>query len=135
MRSSSSPMLATAGTFLAQIACAIVGGLALAAIFGYGLGFAMQGSELGMGVLVLMVYAGILGFGIGAGAGVALGGQLLGRRGSRWLAMLGGVLGGSLVAVLARVTPLRIGLFETLFLAMAVAVVGALGGYYLRGRA
>jgi hypothetical protein len=94
----------------------------------------LQGSGLGMGVLVLMIYAGVIGFGVGAGIGAALAGRSFGQRGSMGLAIVGGVLGGSVVALVPRLVRTGLGLFETLFLAMAVGLVCAVVGYHLRRR-
>lgn len=120
---------------IAEIGGALLGGFILAVAFYFGLGLLLVGTpwgqQLGMGVLTLQVYAGILGFGIGAGGGTALAGRLLGQRGSVWLAMLAAMLGGALIAVVMRVfTPG--GLFWTLGIAIIVAAVSAVVGYNLR---
>jgi hypothetical protein len=120
---------------LAEFGGAILGAVILAPLLYYAIGFAMIGSDLGMGVLALQIYAAILGATVGAGVGVALVGRLMRQGGSIWLAILLAVLGGSLTAILPRVVPgIRLGLFETLFAALGVIVVMAVVGYNLRRR-
>ena len=59
-------------------------------------------NQLGMGSLGVTLYAGLLGFAVGAAAGVALAGRWLRQGGSFWLALAGGVLGIILMTILAR---------------------------------
>lgn len=134
MRSQTTPAAVTAPAILAELVGAILGGLILAVALYFGIGFALIGSDLGMGVLTLQVYGAILGFGIGAGVGAAIAGRLLGQTGSWWLGALVGMLAGAVMAILPRVTSLRLGLFETLGVAAVVAIVGAVVGYNLRRR-
>lgn len=131
MRSSPKATFPPLPAILAELGGAILGGLILAPVFYLAVGFAMLGSDLGMGVLSLQVFAAILGFGVGAGVGAALGGRLLGQRGSAWLAVLTSVLGGALVILAMRLLNVR-GLFGILGVGLLVAPGLAIVGYNLR---
>ena len=82
-------------------------------------------NQLGMGSLGVTLYAGLLGFAVGAAAGVAFAGRWLRQGGSFWLALAGAVVGILLVIVLA-----QFGLFSPLqpavpvITSLALAVFG-----------
>jgi hypothetical protein len=121
-------------TVLIQAIAAIIGGIA-GGIAGFLLvSLVFGGADLGMGLLALQIYGVIAGFGAGAGAGTALAGRWRRQRGSLWLAILGGVAGGVLMAVLHRFLALRLDFFFLPVYAALLAVAGALAGYHLRRR-
>jgi hypothetical protein len=119
---------------LAEIGGAIVGGAVLAALFYLGGGILFSGAGLGMGLLTVQILAAILGFGVGAAAGVALAGHLLGQRGSPWLALLGSVLVGVVMALALRYGDFRIDLFLWPVVAAPLVIAGAVVGYNARRR-
>jgi hypothetical protein len=125
-----SPLLA----YLAEFMGAALGGFVLAVVLGYGTGVVLRSSDLGMGLLALMVYIGIIGFGVGAAAGTAIAGRLLNQSGSFWLALAGSLICSALVAIAPRVISLRLGLLQTLVVALVVALIAAVVGYNLRRR-
>lgn len=86
----------------------------------------------GMGDLVIVTVAATIGFVVGAAVGVALFGRLFGRHGSFWLALLGALVGGLLVLLLAE--PLRLNQDSTVLLwSFSLASLAlATAGYYLR---
>ncbi|MFL5801688.1 MAG: hypothetical protein ACJ8CR_08085 [Roseiflexaceae bacterium] len=120
---------------LAELAGGIVAGLLLSRLGGLA-GAALgssNGSEFGDLIgAVLGIFAGYI---VGVAAGLSIAGHLLKQRGSFWLALLGSLLGGVLVALLAE--PLRLNQstavlsFAVFFVALALALVG----YNLRRRA
>jgi hypothetical protein len=117
---------------LAEIGGALLGGVIVGAIAGWGAGALLSGAGLGMGLLTVMIYAVIVGFGVGAGAGAALAGRLLGQTGSPWLAVLGGALAGVVISLALRYLPLRIDLFSWPIVAAPLVVGCAVVGYNLR---
>jgi len=119
---------------LAGFGGALLGGVIMALLLAVVVGLLLVPSDLGMGVLTLQVYAGIIGFAVGGGVGAALVGRLLRQSGSIWLAMLIGLLSGALVAVGVRALSLPIALLPTLGIAALVALIGAVVGYNLRRR-
>jgi hypothetical protein len=122
------------GAILAEIGGAIVGGVVVGAVLGVGSQLLLSVADLGMALLGVGVLATILGIGVGAGAGAALAGRLLGQAGSPWLAVLGGVLGGTGVTYALGYLYLGIDLFLLPVVAAPLAVGGAVGGYNLRRR-
>lgn len=75
----------------------------------------------------MTLYAGLLGFAVGAAAGVALAGRWLRQGGSYWLALAGGVLGILLMTMLARLGLLgdsRSQLVALAITSLALAVLG-----------
>ena len=90
-------------------------------------------NQLEMASLGVTLYAGLLGFVVGAAAGVALAGRWLRQGGSFWLALAGGVLGIILMTALA-----QIGLFSDSrrqLVALAITSLAlAMLGYNLRRR-
>jgi hypothetical protein len=119
---------------LAEIGAAILGGLVLAPIFGYGAMFLFSGAGLGMGLLSVAVFAAVIGFGIGGGAGAAIAGRALGQRGSAWLAILSGGLSGVVVILFLRLLNINVGgLVGILVVGVLVVLAAAVVGYNLRG--
>lgn len=135
MRSSSAAASPSIPAILAEVGGAILGGVVLTPVFGYGLGWLLSGRDLGMALLSLMVFAGTIGFGAGAGVGAALAGRLLGQRGSVWLAVSGGALSSVLVILALRLLRLNVGgLFGIFWVAVPIVILAAVGGYNLRRR-
>ena len=94
---------------IAEVVGAVVGGVILA-ILGYVvLNLLLAGANLGMVLLALQVFAAILGFGLGAGLGVALAGRLLGQHGQIWLAVAAAILTGGAVILVMRLLNLNLG--------------------------
>lgn len=129
-RSSTVSLPVVAGELAAGLLC----GVAAAALFGSGGGYllGMLVPDIGMGLLAIMLYLGVLGFAVGAGLGVWLAGRWQQQGGSWWLSMGGGAFGGFVVLALART-----GLFGTssgaaLTLAAAASLGLAVLGYNLR---
>lgn len=118
---------------LAELGGAVVGGIVLAVLFALGLGLLMRGSELGMGVLTLQVFAGLFGLGLGAGGGAALAGRLFNQRGSAPVAMIAAVLAAIVAALVLRYVTMG-GLFAVWGIGGAALVIAlaAVGGYNLR---
>jgi hypothetical protein len=104
---------------LAELAGGIIIGLLLARLGG------LAGVILGVFVAYI----------VGVAAGLSIAGRLLRQRGSFWLALLGSILGGVLVVLLAE--PLRLNQstavlsFAVFFASLALAMIG----YNLRRRA
>ncbi len=124
------------------LAAETIAGLVLGAVFAplFGLGSGLLpalgiGKDLGMGMLVVMVYTGLLGFALGASAGIALVGSWLRQGGSMWLVLLGGVIGGVLATILARVGAFGSGDRFQIVLVVLIGLALALLGYNLRRRA
>lgn len=90
---------------LAEFAGAVLGGVLLRLLCVVGVALILANSNLGMGVLTVQVYGGIIGFALGTGLGAALGGRIVGRPGNWGLAVLASVITGILVAVIMRVLP------------------------------
>jgi hypothetical protein len=129
---SASPRPLSAMVILAEVGAAILGGLLLAPIFGYGSMYLFSGAGLGMGLLSVAVFAAVIGFGIGGGAGAAIAGRALKQRGSLWAAMISGGLSG--VAVILFLQLLRInvgGLGGILVVGVLVVLAAAVVGYNL----
>lgn len=120
---------------LAEIGGAVLGGVVLAPICGYALGWLLSGADLGMGLLSLMVFAGTVGFGAGAGAGAALAGRLLGQGGSLWLAVGGGAVSSVVVILALRLLRINVGgLLNIFWVAVPIVILAAVAGYNLRRR-
>jgi hypothetical protein len=120
---------------LAEVGGAILGGLVLAPILGYGTGFLFQGSGLGMGIVSLMVFAAVIGFGVGGGIGAALAGRAMGERGSLWLAVLLGGLSGVVSILVLRLLNINVGgLLGILGVGVPLVLAAAVLGYNLRRR-
>ncbi|HEX9370273.1 MAG TPA: hypothetical protein VF897_04680 [Roseiflexaceae bacterium] len=123
----------------AETIAGLVLGAVFAPLFGLGSGLLLPalgiGKDLGMGMLVVMVYTGLLGFALGASAGIALVGSWLRQGGSMWLALLGGVIGGVLATILARVGAFGSGDRFQIVLVVLIGLALALLGYNLRRRA
>ena len=134
MRSSATAGPPSALAILAEFGGALLGGVLMALLLAVVVGLLLVPSDLGMGVLTLQVYAGIIGFALGGGVGAALVGRWMRQGGSLWLAMLGGLLSGALVAVGVRALSLPVALPPTLGIAALVALAGAVMGYNLRRR-
>ncbi|MBC8162527.1 MAG: hypothetical protein H7Z42_15055 [Roseiflexaceae bacterium] len=133
MRSANPSAFSPIVLLLAEVGGALLGGIILALLSALGISLLLADANLGMGLLTAQIYAGILGWGLGAGGGAALAGRLLGQRGNWLLAMIGPVVGGALVALLMRVFALGT-LLTTLGIALALMVVIAVAGYNLRRR-
>jgi hypothetical protein len=90
-------------------------------------------NQLGMGSLGVTLYAGLLGFAIGAAVGVALVGRWLHQGGSFWLALTGAMLALILITVLV-----RRGLFSYSEMQLAIPAIISLAlavlGYNLQRR-
>ncbi len=130
-RSSSPSLLGV----LAQLGGAIIGGLVLAPLLALGvsqvlvlMGLAQQ---LGMGLLSVQVFMAIIGFGAGAGFGVALVGRLMRQPGNMWLAVAGGAATAALVILVMRLLNIG-GLGGILWVGLLLALAAAVGGYNLR---
>jgi hypothetical protein len=132
---SPTPTTRSIAALLTQVGGAIAGGALLAAAGYLGVSLLFMGADFGMGLLGLQVYAIVLGFGIGAGLGAALASRLVGRHGQPWLAVLGSLSGGVLVAAVTRYGPVRMDLDASIPVVAAVlAVIGAVVGNNLRLR-
>ncbi len=133
MQTSTSPRPLSAMTVLAQAGGAVVGGVVLAALAYLGVGYALIGSDLGMGVLSLQVFGIIIGFGAGAGLGAALVGRMRGQGGSTWLAVALGALTGVAVILVMRLLNIG-GLGGILGVGIPLVLAAAIAGYNLRRR-
>ncbi len=126
---------ALAAALVAEAIAGLAFGAVLAAIAGIICALALNwtglDNQLEMGSLGVTLYAGLLGFALGAAAGVALAGRWLGQGGSFWLALAGGVLGIILMTVLARLGLLGDDRQQLVALAIASLVLAVLG-YNLR---
>lgn len=128
------PRPLTALVILAEVGAAILGGLALAPLFGYGSMYLFSGAGLGMGLLSVAVFAAVIGFGIGGGAGAAIAGRALKQRGSPWLAVLSGGLSGVVVILFLRLLNINVGgLGGILVVGVLVVLAAVVIGYNLRG--
>jgi len=113
---------------LAELAGGCVAGLLLARGGGLAGAWLGRSGAPGWGDLVGAVLGLFLGYLIGVPVGLTLVGRLLKQRGSFWLALLGSILGGALVALLAE--PLRLNQsssllsFSVFFVALAFATIG-----------
>lgn len=117
---------------VAEAGGALLGGLLVSPVIGYGFYFMLSGAGIGMGLLALMIFAAVLGFGLGAGGGAALSGRLLGQPGSLPFAILGGVLSASLVILVVRLLNVG-GLVGIVGIAVPLSVGAAVAGYHLGG--
>jgi hypothetical protein len=127
------PPALTPIVILAEVGAAILGGLLLAPIFGYGAMFLFSGAGLGMGLLSVAVFAAVIGFGAGGGAGAAIAGRALCQRGSPWLAVLGGGLSGVIVILVLRLLNINVGgLFGIAGVGVPIVLAVAVLCYNLR---
>jgi hypothetical protein len=117
---------------LAELAGGIVAGLLLARLGGLAGAALGRGSPNQFGDLIGALLGTFAAYIVGVAAGLSIAGRLLKQRGSFWLALLGSILGGVLVALLAE--PLRLNQstevlgFAVFFMSLALA----LAGYNLR---
>lgn len=126
MRPSSSPGL-NLRVLLAELAGAVLGGGVFAVVFAISLGLLLSGSNLGMGLLGVMVYTAILGSGVGTVIGVLLVGRLLNHRGNwLWAVLLSFLTGG---LALALVLTLSSGSAVALLGVGLAQVAGSILGY------
>lgn len=132
--SAGTPAPRTPLILLAELGGAAAGVLVLAVLLYFGIGYLALALApgAGMGILVLQVYGVLLGATLGAAAGVWLVGRQFQQGGSIWLALLLAVGGAILTALLPRIGVVRLGIFETLFVALAIITVAAVVGYNLR---
>lgn len=133
MRSPATTGIPPVPALLAEAVGAIVCGMLLAIGFGIAAGYLFASIVPGMGLLAVQVFAALLGFGVGAGGGAAVGGRLLNQRGSWWLAVLLSVLGGAMVILILRLLNVG-GLGGILGVGFPVVVLLAVLGYNLRRR-
>lgn len=118
---------------LAQLGGAIMGGVALAIVLYFLLGFLLLGAGLGMGLLAIQIFGLVIGFGVGAGLGVGLVGRRQGLDGNLWLAMLAGGLTGAAVILVLRL--LNIGGFGgILAVGLLLSLIDAMLTYNLTAR-
>lgn len=132
--SADTPAPRTPLILLAELGGAAVGVLLLAVLLYFGAGWLLLALApgAGMGILVLQIYAVLLGANFGAAAGVWLVGRQFRQGGNFWLALLFTVGGAILTALLPRLGVIRLGIFETLYVALAIITVAAVAGYNLR---
>jgi len=113
---------------LAELAGGIVAGLLLARLGGLAGAALGRGSATEFGDLVGVILGVFVAYIVGVAAGIAITGRLLKQRGSFWLALLGSILGGVLVVLLAE--PLRLNQstatlsFALFFASLALALIG-----------
>jgi hypothetical protein len=122
--------------WLLQIVLGLIGGVALAALFGLAGGWigAVVGGPDTFADLAGIVLGGAVGFCLGTAVGVIIGAWFSGQRGSWLLALAGAVLGVALLGVAA--DPLDLGERSSLVRVAfgLIPVLLAMGGYHLRGR-
>ena len=119
---------AIAGLALGAV-MAVIAGIACARV----LHWTGLDNQLGMGSLGVTLYAGLLGFGIGAAAGVAVAGRWLRQGGSFWLALAGALLGIILITLLALLELLS-GFDVQLVITVIASLTLAVFGYNLHRR-
>ncbi len=118
------------GVILGQLVGALMGGLVVAALLYFGLGYALLGAGLGMGLLTIQVFGIVIGFGAGAGLGVGVAGRWLGQPGNTWLAAISGAVTGLLVVLILRLLNLG-GLGGLLWVGLPLTIIDALVVYNL----
>lgn len=109
---------------LVQVGGAIVGGLIGALLSYVAIGYALLPLQIGMGLLVIQLWAAVAGFGIGAGLGAGLASRAMGGAGNLWLAMLVGGLTGFLVILLIRLLSFG-GLGTLLYVGLPITLIAA----------
>lgn len=122
-------------TLVFQVIGATIGGLLFGVLLAYLVSVLLMvlgvAQQLGMGLLSVQVFLAIIGFGAGAGLGVALVGRLARQAGNLWPAMLAGAATGVLVVLAMRL--LRIGGLGTLlWVGLTLTLAAAIGAYYFR---
>jgi hypothetical protein len=120
------------GAIVGEFFGALAGMLILAVALYFAIGVLFLNSGMGMGVLTLQIYGAIIGAGVGAGVGAALAGRAMQQQGSMPVAILLAIATGIVTAIVPRVFPVRLGLFETLGVALVLMLVGAVVGFNLR---
>jgi hypothetical protein len=118
----------SAVALLGQLGGAIVGGLLLALLGYIGIGYALLPLQIGMGLLIIQLWAAVAGFGIGAGIGAGLVGRITGRPGNIWLAALVGGVTGFLVILVLRLLNIG-GLGALLWVGLPVTLIAAVAAY------
>ena len=125
------PIIPLTRALAIEVLGGLLGAVVVGAIAGVGIGLLFQATgwalQLGMGMLLVMVYAAA----VGAAAGVALAGRALRQGGSFWLALAGSIIGALLIVVLARVGWLG-NFWISVWFALAGALALAVAGYNLR---
>lgn len=114
-------------------------GLGLGVVLGFGLGIGIGYLSrvvpplynLGMGMLVLQIYLGLLGFAIGAASGVVLIARRLGQGGQFWPTLGASIAAAVLLLLFFRLGFIRIGLFQQLFVVLIATLAVALLAYNL----
>lgn len=128
------PIIPLTRALAIEVLGGLLGAVVVGAIAGVGIGLLFQATgwalQLGMGMLLVMVYAAV-GAAVGAAAGVALAGRALRQGGSFWLALAGSIIGALLIVVLARVGWLG-NFWISVWFALAGALALAVAGYNLR---
>lgn len=131
MGQQATPAPRTALAIVAEVVGALLMGLLMAALFGLLAGLLFQGAGLGMGLLVVQLWAAVVGLGFGGGVGAAIAGRLMGQRGSWWLGALAGAVTGFLTILLMRLLNVG-GLQGLLVVGVALSLAAAVAGYNLR---
>lgn len=125
------PIIPLTRALAIEVLGGLLGAVVVGAIAGVGIGLLFQATgwalQLGMGMLLVMVYAAA----VGAAAGVALAGRALRQGGSFWLTLAGSIIGALLIVVLARVGWLG-NFWISVWFALAGALALAVAGYNLR---
>lgn len=133
---SSQPTTPLAVAIVAEALAALVGAALLGLVFAYGggwlIGLTPWGGQLGMGLLTLMVYLGLLGAGVGAAAGIAFAGRALRQGGSFWLSLAAGLVGAIVLAMLAFTGMLGRNFFGAVWIIVFGTLVMAMLGYNMR---
>ncbi len=128
------PQRPLAVVLAAQLAGSLLGGVLLASVLSYLVGLALLGVRLGMGLLVLQVYAAIIGLALGAALGTALVSRWMQEPGHLGAAIGGAILFGLLVIILSRTVFVgQMGLLSLGlgFAAVCATVIGAVVGFNL----
>lgn len=128
------PIIPLTRALAIEVLGGLLGAVVVGAIAGVGIGLLFQATgwalQLGMGMLLVMVYAAVYAA-VGAAAGVALAGRALRQGGSFWLALAGSIIGALPIVVLARVGWLG-NFWISVWFALAGALALAVAGYNLR---
>ena len=128
------PIIPLTRALAIEVLGGLLGAVVVGAIAGVGIGLLFQATgwalQLGMGMLLVMVYAAVYAA-VGAAAGVALAGRALRQGGSFWLTLAGSIIGALLIVVLARVGWLG-NFWISVWFALAGALALAVAGCNLR---
>jgi hypothetical protein len=123
---------------LAEIGGAILGGIIVAPLAYFLVGFLFMGAGLGMGLLTVQFFGVIVGFGLGAGLGAGLVGNRMGQGGNIWIAMAAGAIVGLLAGPGAVLLLQQIGGMNVLggifILGIPLTLIAAVAGYNVRRR-